>query len=41
MRNPNEVVIVEAVRTAVGTIGGSLKTVLPETLAETCIKAIL
>jgi len=41
MRNPNEVVITEAVRTPIGTIGGSLKTVLPETLAETCIKAVL
>lgn len=35
-----DVVIVEAVRTAVGKMGGSLKTVKPETLAETCIKAI-
>jgi len=36
-----EVVIVAAKRTAVGTIGGGLKDVKPETLAETVIKSIL
>lgn len=36
-----DVVIVEACRTAVGTIGGTLKAVLPEELARTVIQGIL
>jgi len=36
-----DVVIVDAVRTAVGSMGGTLVYVAPETLAETCIKGLL
>jgi acetyl-CoA C-acetyltransferase len=36
-----DVVIVEACRTAVGTIGGALKTVAPEELARVVIKGVL
>ncbi|MDR0819483.1 MAG: acetyl-CoA C-acetyltransferase [Oscillospiraceae bacterium] len=37
----NEVVIVEACRTAVGTIGGTLKDVAPEELARTVVQGVL
>lgn len=36
-----DVVITEAVRTPVGTIGGALKAVQPDTLAEVCIDGLL